>query len=703
MLRPATTAVLGLAALLAGCRSAPAPAAEAAAAAQERALQEAVDARLRQLFPEVSGAPTREAIRQALYAQALVAQGEEEQLIAWLRAGEYEQANELLARRLAEREWSRARELASKGDERGALALYDQALERLPRESALRLERAEASQRLAATDGDALLYDSALGEFEAVLVSGASARAALGAARCARALGRTERGVAHARLAVAEARRDAGASGELLRDCRRVAADLLFVAQDEAAAAGQGAAALMAAEEGLLLLQESLAADPSDAWGWRTLARRLQGLSRTRDALAAARSGIGALGPDEELLAVLAATAREQGGRELLVDELGRIAAELPTWRGIDFELGRAAYEEGLEQCDLAREREAARELAAAAFARAESRFAAAADDAQRRETCTAFRAVARSAQGWLALQGGAVESARDRFFSVQDLGLAALRVEAPPLVASAVAGLHACGAAFAQRAQDPLAPEALDALESAARIYAFLHESEPQVVDWANNAGFFQRDLAVALEIRARELAARDGRPEAADLVLARARETMEASLRCYAAAAELAPDDVRIVNDTGLVLTYYLQRDVPRARQLLSRAVEHGEAQVRALQAAAEEAGLADDERAARARRLEEVATALGDAYQNLGVLALTLEGDARAAKPWFERSLATGADPREEVRGKGGFLERCEAAIASGADPRLRPEQRWAAPYAARPAQTGPSKAAAPKKKT
>lgn len=703
MLRPAISAVLGLAAFAAACRSTPEAAPEPAAEAQERALQAAVDQRLRQLFPEVSGAPTREAIRQALLADTLVAQGEEEQLVAWLRAGDYEQASALLVRRLAEREWTRARELAAKGDVRGALALYDQALERLPREAALRLEHAEASLRLAQADGDQLLHEAALSEFEAVLVAGASRRASLGAARCARALGRVERGVAHARAAVAEARADGATRPEDLRDCQRVAADLLFAAQDEADAAGLGAAALACADEGLALLRESLAAEPADAWGWRTLATRLQSMSRTRDALAAARQGVAATGADDALLAVAVAAARAQGGREALVEELERLAAAQPAWRAVDFELGRAAYEEGLEQYDLARDRDSAREAAAGAFARAEARFAAAAADAGLREACTAFRAVGRSAQGWLALQGGAVEAARDRFFSVQDLGLAALRVEARPLVASAVAGLHACGAAFAQRAQDPLAPEALDALESAARIYAFLHESEPQVVDWANNAGFFQRDLAVALEIRARELAARQDGAAAADLVLARARETMEASYRCYGAAAVLAPDDVRIVNDTGLVLTYYLQRETPRAKELLLRAVAHGEAQVRELQAAAEEPGLADDERAARARRLEEVATALGDAYQNLGVLALTLEGDARAAKPWFERSLATGADPREEVRGKGGFLERCEAAIASGADPRLRPEQRWAAPYAARPAQTGPSKAAAPKKKT
>ena len=706
MPRPHSLAFLGLLATTwvaagASCRAPSAQVTEDEhAAAMQAAIEAGVEARLRELFPEVRGTPTREAIQAALQATVVVAQGDEQQLIAWVRSGAWDEASQFLARRLASAEGARARELMAAGDVRGALALYDQAVERMPRDTELRLERAEAAWVLARADNDLGLYEATLAEFETVLMAGLSTRAALGAARCARAVGKTERGVAHARGALNEALRAGNdTSPALLHSCRVVAADLLLLQQSEAEAVGEGTRALECAEEGLGLLRAALEAKPDDSWAWRALASRLLVMRRTDQATQAARDGLARLGPDAGLLGVLVSGARELGGRELLVRELQQLQQAQPEWAYVPYELGRAAYESGLEQLDLAQDRASARAEAQAAFVAAEAYFRAATRASELEPSCNSYRAVARSGMGWLALQAGDLNAARERFLSTQDFGRAALRLEALPLIPSAVAGLHSCGARFAALAQDPLAPEALDALESAARIYAFLFETEPDVVDWANNAGFFQRDLAVALEIRARELASTPevGRQEreAANRLLTRAVETMEASLRAYRAAAALAPDDVRIVNDTGLILTYYLQRDAVLAKEYLQRAVVAGEAQVRSWEAAVAELDIADDERALRRKRLEEVATALGDAYQNLGVLALTLEGDARTAQAWLERSLTTGVDPREEVRGKGGYLERCTAVLASGADPRVRPDQRWAAPIAVPSAQTGVSK--------
>jgi hypothetical protein len=649
-------------------------------------LQELVEAgvasRLAELFPEARPPYSAESLRAALLGGALVAQGEEEQLIAWVRAGEYEKARELLARRLAQADWDAARLAVASGDARAALARYDLALERLPRERLLRLERAEQIAAVASLDGDAPLMADALAEFEAVLAGGSDVRAALGAARAASGCGAFERGVAHARAALAEAATSAAPG---LAMARLVAADLCLRSARALRESGEGGRALERSEEGLALLRDALRGAPEDAWARRALVDELQVLARHAAARDEAIAGLAALGPDARLLAALATSARALSGRELLLSDLRALAARQPEWSALRHELGRALHEEGLEQLDLAREQDEAAARARLAFEEEEREFALAARDPALRADADAFRAVARCALGWLDLRAGELEAARRSFLSVQDLGLALLRVESPPLVPCAVAGLHALGARFAERAQDPLAKEALDALESAARIYAFLHESEPDVVDWANNAGFFQRDLAVALEFRAREMESKDD-AAGAERLAARARETMEASWRSYKAAARLAPEDVRIRNDAGLVLAYYLQREVPLAKQMLLEAVELGEAQVRALEATLRGAE-SDEQRESARRRLEEVATALGDACQNLGVLCLTLEGDPRAAKEWLLRSLETGVDPREEVRGKGGFLERCQAAIDSGIDPRLRPEQRWAAPAALR----------------
>jgi tetratricopeptide (TPR) repeat protein len=221
-----------------------------------------------------------------------------------------------------------------------------------------------------------------------------------------------------------------------------------------------------------------------------------------------------------------------------------------------------------------------------------------------------------------------------------------------------------------------------LENLERAGKVYDFLHEYEPQDAGWANDSGFFNRDTAVALERKAQALADQ-GKIDEANRLLDRARELMEKSFRAYVDAARLAPDDVRILNDAGLILTYYLQRDVERARSYLKRAEELGEKQLPELERNAAAPDLSPDEREARKKRLEVVETALGDAYQNLGVLALTLNGDPKTARMWLEKSLATGQDAREEISGKGGYLEQCDDALAGRSNPIVRDETRWAAP--------------------
>jgi hypothetical protein len=130
-----------------------------------------------------------------------------------------------------------------------------------------------------------------------------------------------------------------------------------------------------------------------------------------------------------------------------------------------------------------------------------------------------------------------------------------------------------------------------------------------------------------------------------------------MERSYAAYSMAAELSPDDARIVNDTGLILAYYLRREPARARELFLRAIELGSAQL--------EAGIEDPERNAF------VTEAVGDAHQNLGVLALTLEGDAGAAREWFLKSIAIGPYPREVV--ESWYLPLCEKVLAGELDVR------------------------------
>jgi tetratricopeptide (TPR) repeat protein len=132
------------------------------------------------------------------------------------------------------------------------------------------------------------------------------------------------------------------------------------------------------------------------------------------------------------------------------------------------------------------------------------------------------------------------------------------------------------------------------------------------------NNAALTARDLGVAVQ--------KSGDAAAAEEAMA----LWEKSYAYYRKAVELSPDDARIANDCGLMLVYHLHRDHERARWLFDRAIEIGERQLAELPAEA-----ADEER----RDLEE---AVGDAYQNIGIM---LREEAKAPdeyRPFFERAV-------------------------------------------------------------
>ncbi len=213
--------------------------------------------------------------------------------------------------------------------------------------------------------------------------------------------------------------------------------------------------------------------------------------------------------------------------------------------------------------------------------------------------------------------------------------------------------------------------------------MFERLHALQPEQYLWANNAGFFLRDAAVDLETEGKDLCAAavgeitnaeklaelrrlDGLGAAAPAGssaeraafvsganerFARAREIMERSWRAYRPAADLVPEDVRVVNDVALVLVYYLHHDLDYAEQLLLRCAELGGPQV-----AAKEEALRVEESPERASQLEaELALlkeAWGDAHQNLGVLAWVHRKDRATAERWLGKSIEIWPDTRKAV---------------------------------------------------
>jgi Tfp pilus assembly protein PilF len=122
------------------------------------------------------------------------------------------------------------------------------------------------------------------------------------------------------------------------------------------------------------------------------------------------------------------------------------------------------------------------------------------------------------------------------------------------------------------------------------------------------NNLGFFRREEGVRLA----ELEDREER--------AQAPAQFEAALSAYERALELAPEDPTYLNDTAVVLHYYLDREHERTLELYAHAARAAEAK---LAAGGLDAGT-----------LELVKTALRDATNNRGILERTLAQRAHEA---------------------------------------------------------------------
>lgn len=647
-------------------------------------LAAAVDARLRALFPEVRGPVTRDAIAAAVGGAAAVAgpaagpDALRERAAAALRGGDDETAFQILSELAAEREVQAARALRTAGDVDGALAGFARALDIAPHSTALRRERGETALEDGLARNDRARIESALADFQEATrrVRGDdpdAARAWLGASRAARALGDVPLALDAARRAFATARGAAELDGTT-EPAERTRAEAILAARD---AATSDAARAELTREARPALEALLARTPDEPWVWARLSEVIQAQGRADDARTAARKGLELFPRDPQLADALAASARAIGGREAVVATFERLAEVDPSDPGAVWRPAQERYERGLES--LAR---------GAADAGAEENFReagrgflrAGALAPDRRSEANA--AIARCLAGvGLALHArGDLPAARRAFAEADERDPRALSEPLAAGLATGVDVLRAIAGVLRERGDDPSRADATDCLAEAAATYADLRRIAPRGADEAVLASTLARDAALALEARAR-VAADRGRTDAARSEMERARGLMEAALRAAVDAARQKPDDAVAVREPGRLLVHYLQRDVTQAEAFLRSAVKLSEGEVARARAAAQEPGLDAARREERARRVEEAESRLGDAYQDLGVLHFDLKGDPHGAKSWFEKALGTGPDPREDLRAADGWIARCDAAIASGADARLAPEKRWA----------------------
>jgi tetratricopeptide (TPR) repeat protein len=503
--------------------------------------------------------------------------------------------------------------------------------------------------------GESALIERALGAF--TQLDGEPA-AAFGASRAAAALGRTDEALRFAREGLR--RLDArGTTSPLAepgeRTWARAALDSYYLAR-----ANQSAEADALRVECEDALARYLGTNSPDGWIWVQLGALAESEGRFEEARSAYERGLHRASSETALLEGLWRAAQQLGGFEAAAAAMTRVLGSHPELARARFDLGVTRFELALAKNDASSVNE---------YARAEADLAAARRaDPSLESAALGWEAMCRAGVGWTKLAANDLAGARAAFESMEELYPGGLRCAIEGRMRSGVDGLTYVGAGFQRDG----------ALEDAAATFQRLFEYEPGNLDFANNAGLFARDLADKLagnaddlarasrgeirdparlaELRAAAQLPRTGADDeasrralarAADALRAKATRLFEQSFAAYERAAELAPEDVRILNDVALIQVYYLKRDWERARAWLLRAVELGERQLA-------DTTLAKDKRF-------ELENAWGDAHENLGVLALEHDHDVAAARKWFQRAVEIGPDPRPKVTDV--WLKQCD----------------------------------------
>lgn len=436
-----------------------------------------------------------------------------------IEGGAIEEAYDSLGRIVHARQLARARAAFARNAPEDGLLAVDEALELAPRDPATLLLKAEGSLALAqkkiAEGGSAGLIEGALYDARAYFArSPRRPEALLGESRTASLMGETADALALAREADALlAEEPEPAALSVVPE--RVLSEAAFRAYTEAKQAEDDSAAeLYATTEDALARLLGRAGD--DPWAWGTLADLQEWEQRYDEARATLERGLERVPHDPALFERLARVARKQGGPAEALSAFEAYTARFP-------EAPLARWYEALQRFDDATEKLMARfdaeaegegpsgAAVVAGYEQAEEDFH---DTRQREpdyaEACKGYEVMCRAGRGWAHYQDGDLEAAEAAFRSMDAVVERGLEWKIEGRVLSGVDGLHLVGTRYNDR-EEWLA---------AARVYAFLHDYQPNDPVWANNTGFFYRDAAVALEAAGKRAcaAARGGSLEPAE-----------------------------------------------------------------------------------------------------------------------------------------------------------------------------------------
>ena len=596
--------------------------------------------------------------------------------VALIESGSLEEARDVLDELLVGHYLSSARERLANGSPEDALTALDDALAIDPRNTDARLLKADGSLQLAEKAiaegaGGTLIEGSlqdALEYYERT--AGDEPRATLGASRAAYLLSDLETAVDWARRA-RTALEENQLAGEIEPAPYRTISETLFAAYTQAK--GDEARA----EEAGLLLQETESAlgtlmgeAPQDAWVWGKLSDLFEWEGRYGDARARLQTALERMPENNALLQRLGRVARSEGGGAKAVEVLESYSTEHPEGTLGQWYLGEARLLDALERMRAGEYDVAALEEAEKNFQRCRELFP------QNERVCKEREVICRNAIGWCHFNQDELPEAAAAFLSMNDLVENGIRWEwQNEGLRNGILGLAFVGDRYSQ----------LGELEQAGIHFEHAFHADPSSVDWANNTGFFMRDAGYALEFDARRLckaangaykteetldemralgeidpalagtaAESEAFRRAADERFEHARGLMERSWAAYRVAAELLPDNVRVVNDAGLVQTYYLHTEPAAAQALLESAIELGDEQVPALRERV--ANASEEERPDLESELLSLEEAWSDAYQNLGVHHWLHNGDNESALVALRKSIEIGPEsinPRRSLQ--------------------------------------------------
>ncbi len=562
-----------------------------------------------------------------------------------------------LARAILPTSLARARELILAGDPRDAMMILDEAVRVAPKHAEVQLLRGECALRMGIEDGNPLMFVDARNSFLIAARTNEANEAWLGAARAGWLSYYATQDSSELATALVHAKSGIKRLGEqrpfakyLSFDLDKTYAEVAFAAYSASksgALSSERTAALF--EETRAALEAVIGLAPDDPWAWTQLANLYQWEGRLEDARDVLARGLTISPEDAALHESQERISQALGGWEEVVRVYGSFTTIHPELAIGYWHLGRATYEGALERLLNTKSDESA------GFQEAEGAFRHARElDPSFQDASLGYEAICRDGIGWSYYNAGDLDRAAQAFRSMEELFPGAMRWEVQGKLWSGVASLEFLVGEH-NKAWEERAPEyatRFPHLVKAAALADELFAYDPESSKLANNAGYFNREVATNYEQQALELLIdKNGDAERAKELLGKAVEHMERSYAAYQVAAKLAPNDARIVNDTGLILAYYLQRDLDVAQAYFESAIAVGLPQL--------EAGIADEEARTMTRE------AVGDAYQNLGVSELTLRGDAAAAKPWFEKSLDYERFPRTRVTQH--FIPLCDKVIA------------------------------------